>query len=120
MLDFTIEIICPATGDKSTICVAYPSIDELLWNQIEGNNGCDCNRSLILTDGYKIAECNSEQNQIEAYLIDGDKRILLDDIDKAIAQLGEIKVKLYPQQNNREQYSNPTEAISLKSLSAVK
>lgn len=58
----------------------------LLW--IEGNNSCDCNRSMLLwDDSDKQLPCNNNDNQILAYLVKDGEEILLNDIDEVLDKL---------------------------------
>jgi len=45
----------------------YRDVDHVLYQWIDGNYSCDCNRSLLLWDwnGEKTLECSSGENQIE-------------------------------------------------------
>lgn len=81
IIKITVELVDSLSGDTSTHKEEYSELDDAIWTWTEGNNGCDCCRSLMLWKRQKELPCNSDDNQIKAWLINGADKISLDELE---------------------------------------
>ncbi len=93
-MKLSVKLIDTISGDTKVYEDEEFNLEGWLYVWTSGSYGCDCNRSLLLWDN-KALPCNSQENQIKAYLLLSNKEILLDGqdlsgVEKALEAIANI------------------------------